>query len=65
MKGLKTGSAVVLDESCGLPPLDDVALCLDVAPGTASPTVASFAAFFKQVLIELDLTGRHRGDLSP
>ena len=58
MKGLRTGDAVALDESCGLPTVGEVALCLDVARGIQSPAVIAFVMFLKQVIAELDLGGK-------
>lgn len=53
MKGMATGKTAVLDESCGLPTLPDVTLCLDTRADATEPTVIAFAAILREVVLQM------------
>ena len=55
LKGFRMISAQELAPTCGLPPLGEIALCLDTGKPGPAPTVALFADFLRETILELDL----------
>ena len=65
MKGMATGRTVVLDESCGLPPLPDVTLCLDTRANATEPTVIAFAAILREAVLQMSPSAAGTTDGAP
>lgn len=64
MKGMATGGTQVLDDDCGLPPLPELTLCLDMREGTHDPAVIAFAALLRETMMQIEPRDRteHTGD---
>ena len=53
MRGMALGRIAVLDDDCGLPPLPDVALCLDCRSEESEPAIAAFAALLREAVLQM------------
>lgn len=53
MKSMIKGDVVLLEHNSGLPPLPDLALCLDLRPADSEPAVAAFAALLREAMKQL------------
>lgn len=62
MKGMALGKTVVLNEQCGLPPLPDVALCLDGRTDAGEPAIAAFAALLREAVLQMSPSGSAAGE---